>query len=127
MTSIKRAGYSIRPEDGVNPPNWVGGNNLPYGGWSHFVEHLLKTLGKDDDTMEGYGGTQPWNVQADPIGHVMAVNDFQWEFPPEVCRLVAPRIRALIQSGDEEAILTGEMLAELMEFCASRNTPLVMT
>jgi hypothetical protein len=100
-------------------------------GWSYIGFHRFRARVAREievvlDKMDGFGGSESWDpVKGDPIIYLLDHSDCDGELTPEQCRVVAPRLRELIQYWPEDYDKVNAIaLAEGMESCAKRNKPL---
>jgi hypothetical protein len=102
-----------------------------YSGFMRFRERLAEEIGIDLNKMEGFNKENDykglsWEKIVDPIKYLLDHSDCEDDLSPELCSKVAPRLRELVSSWDdddydkEQALL----LAEGMELAFSKNEPL---
>lgn len=110
-------GISFRP----------GTASWSYGGFHRFREHLMTDLGLELDQMFGFGGTKSWSEVHDPLVLFLNHSDCDGELAPEVCAIVAPRLRELILTWDplDYDVYAGHNLADAMDECARTQRPLL--
>lgn len=105
-----------------------------YSGFMRFRERLAAEIGIDLNKMEGFNKENDykglsWEKIVDPIKFLLDHSDCEDDLSPELCSKVAPRLRELVSSWDdddydkEQALL----LAEGMELAFSKNEPLEFT
>lgn len=98
-----------------------------YGGFGRFRRRLANQIGIDLMTMDGFGGTRSFHTINDPIRHLLDHSDCEGNLEPHKCRVTAPRLRKMVSSwcDDDYDKRNALLLAEGMEYCASKNMHLM--
>lgn len=108
-----------------------GITNFSYTSFSAFRRAVAASAGINLNTMAGYAKEgrlfRPWSCINDPIVPLLNHSDCEGELTPEECRQVAPRLREIVSQWDDENCYkqVGLELADLMQWCADNNDPLL--
>lgn len=117
MRTRKTAGVCFVMPPTANHPG-ESTANLPYGAFNRFLENLARYAGIDPSTITSDSPI------TDPIIPLLASSDEGMS--PEHCRMVAPRMRSLVESyGDEYDRDIAPDLADIMDQCAWFNVPML--
>jgi hypothetical protein len=97
-----------------------------YSGFMAFRTKLARTAGIELKTMRGYGGLNEWPSD-EPIVGLLQHSDCDGYLTTKQCRLIAPRLRELVQTWedtdwDKSRALS---LADSMEEIARRRMRLI--
>ncbi|WP_100487859.1 hypothetical protein [Sporolactobacillus pectinivorans] len=97
-----------------------------YGLFHEFRVKLAREIGMDLNKMEGFGGNMSFSDFNDDILPLLNHSDCEGELSAEECRHVAPRLREIIASWNEEDYLQEALsLAEGMELAARKSQSLI--
>ncbi len=70
-----------------------------YRGFNEFRERLARAIGMDLRAMEGFDGDKPWPSAAkEPLIYLLNHSDCDGHLTPHQCKLVAPRLKAIIEA-----------------------------
>ena len=97
-----------------------------YSGFAHFRRKLAKEIGMDLDKMEGFGGDIPFSNYEDDILPLLDHSDCDGELTVEECKRVAPRLRQLVSTweNDDYDKIKALDLVSGMEYAVECNEPL---
>ena len=100
-----------------------GNAHFTYSGFGRFRKRLAREIGIDLDEMDGFGGEKRWDGIQDPIVHLLNHSDCEGCLPPDVCEVVAKRLRELASVfADEDWMKSAGMdLAKSMEEAAAQG------
>lgn len=117
-------GLDFRMSDGRHEVNGVH-PRWSYSGFDSFRKGLASVIGLDLGTMQGHGGLRSWSSVIDPIVPLLHHSDCDGELAPDVCRTVAPRLRALAAKLPHDYDRSmGAALADMMDECARTGASL---
>ena len=100
-----------------------------YSGFDVFRHRIAQEIQIDLDMMDGFGGDIPLDSIKDSIEPLLNHSDCDGGLTPDVCSKVAPRLRELVSSWDDDdydkkhALLLAEGMEEaiaedeIFEFC----------
>lgn len=72
--------------------------SFSYGGFAEFRKQLAAAIGIDLDTMEGFGGTNPWPTpEAEPLVHLLHHSDCDGELHWHQCDEMKSRLRHVVE------------------------------
>lgn len=93
-----------------------------YSSFNNFREKLAREIGVKLYEMKEFGGEIPWENVKDDIVPLLNHSDCEGHLTPEECRKVAPRLRELVATWEND-IDKGRALslAEGMEKAAAAN------
>jgi len=100
-----------------------------YSGFMNFRRRIAQEIEIDLDMMEGFGGDIPFDSVNDPIMPLLNHSDCEGELTPKECGIVAPRLRELVSTWDDEDYDKRHALylAEGMDEAVDRNENLIFT
>jgi len=96
-----------------------------YGGFHYFRKRLANEIGLNLEEMEGFGGVKNWDEVNDPIKPFLNHSDCDGVLTPEECRVVAQRLKELVQDWEDYYDKRNALLlAEDMQYCAEKGITL---
>lgn len=105
-----------------------------YNGFNGFRHRLAKEIGLNLDDMQGYSRSnhaKSWDEIEDPIKDLLNHSDCEDDLTSEQCRTIAPRLRELVASWDDDDFIYScdkqhaLLLADGMEKAAAQNENLI--
>ncbi|MFD0587662.1 hypothetical protein ACFQZE_06580 [Paenibacillus sp. GCM10027627] len=97
-----------------------------YSGFNNFRKKLANELGFNLNEMQGFGGSRKFNEIKDDIVYLLDHSDCDGHITAKRCAKVAPRLRELVKTWDNEDYdkIKALELAEGMECAASMGEKL---
>lgn len=102
------------------------GATWAYSGFGRFRRKLAAEIGMDLYEMEGFDGNIPFSNYQDDILPLLDHSDCDGELSIEECKKVAPRLRQLVSSWEDNDFdkNTALELADGMDYAVKCNEPL---